>query len=348
MKKNSLMSSFLATLPVIVSLSVVHLTPAAAENPAAFYKGKTMELNVGSSPGGGYDTWGRLMAPALGKMIGATVIVKNQPAAGGVVALNDIYHLKNARGLKIHIARDVMPALMEATDFPGTSARWEVSKLKWLARITTDSSVLAGNPKKYKSLADVKKAKQFLCGVDAAMSVSGTRTTLGLHALGLKNAWIVAGYPGGSERRLAVMMGELDGTSGSYDSLVKYITAGDLKPIWVMSKERIPQDPSIPTIYELATDEGAKKWLDWLFLVQDGGRSFVAPPDTPMDRVNFLRDAMDKIVKDPEFLKQVAKVKYSVDYLRGDKLEAVLEKAMQLNKKEKEELIHILKVQYVK
>ena len=102
------------TLTVVLISTLLSYTfgiADAAEDVASYYKGKTVTLTVGSSPAGGYDTWARTFGPALAKVIGATVVVKNIPEAGGVVALDDIYHSTNARGLKIHLAREILPAL---------------------------------------------------------------------------------------------------------------------------------------------------------------------------------------------------------------------------------------------
>ena len=321
---------------------------AAAENPAAFYKGKTVVLTVGSSPGGGYDTWSRLMAPALEKILGATVIVKNMPAGGGVVALHDIYHTKKSRGLKIHTARAILPPLLETVNFPGTSARWKVEELQWIGRLSVDEPAFAVAANKFKTFDEVRADKEFLCGVDAAMSVSGTRTAIAFEALGLSNAKIVAGYPGGSERRLAVIQGELDATSGSYDSLYRYFAAGDLKPVWVMVDKKLKKAPDVPIITELGVTEQGKKWLDWELKTEQSGRTIVAPPDTPKDRVKFLRDAMAKAVTDPEFLNKVARLKYSLQYMRGDKLQSLLKSIMELSKEEKKQLTYILKDKYMK
>ena len=329
-------------------LSVGYRTLAAAESPAEFYKGKTIILTVGASPAGGNDTWARLTARGLGRMIGAKVVVKNMPEAGGTVALDDIYHTKNAHGLKIHSARDIIPPLLEATGFPGTSVRWEVLKLQWLARLSVDPALFAASPKKYKSFNDVKKTKEFLCGIDAAMAVSGTRTAMSFEALSLENGKMVAGYPGGSERRVAVMQGELGGTSGSYDSLLKYFESGDLIPLWVVSKARIKEAPNVPTILEAGVKPEKMKWLNWQLNIEETGRTVVAPPDTPLDRVKFLREAMDKLVIDPEFLKQVAQQRYSIQYLPGDQVQGVFAKVMKLSPKDKDELIYILRTKYMK
>jgi len=321
---------------------------AAAEDPAEFYKGKTVVLTVGSSPGGGYDTWSRLLAPALEKILGATVIVKNMPAGGGVVALHDIYHTKNSRGLKIHTARAILPPLLETVNFPGTSARWKVEELQWIGRLSVDEPAFAVAANKFKTFDEIRADKEFLCGVDAAMSVSGTRTAIAFEALGLSNGKIVAGYPGGSERRLAVIQGELDATSGSYDSLYRYFAAGDLRPVWVMVTEKLKKAPEVPIISELGVVEKGKKWLDWELNIEKSGRTVVAPPDVPKDRVKFLRDAMAKAVADPAFLKKVARLKYSLQYMRGDELQELLERSMKLSPDEKKELTYILKDKYLK
>jgi hypothetical protein len=57
----------------------------------AFYAGKTVRMVVGAGVGGGYDIFSRLIAPYLARTLAATVIVENQPGAGGLVALNRLY-----------------------------------------------------------------------------------------------------------------------------------------------------------------------------------------------------------------------------------------------------------------
>src|SRR5258706_13448773 len=57
----------------------------------AFYKGKTVKMIVGYGPGGGYDVYARMLAPHLSKVLGATVVVENQPGAGGLNALDKLY-----------------------------------------------------------------------------------------------------------------------------------------------------------------------------------------------------------------------------------------------------------------
>ena len=62
-------------------------TGAQAQDAASFYKGKVITLLVGFNPGGGYDTYARLLAPFLEQRTGATVVVKNVPGGGSLVAM---------------------------------------------------------------------------------------------------------------------------------------------------------------------------------------------------------------------------------------------------------------------
>ncbi len=62
--------------------------PAQAQNADGFLKGKTVHFIVGYSPGGGYDTYARMLAPFFEKHTGATVVVENKPGGGGMTALN--------------------------------------------------------------------------------------------------------------------------------------------------------------------------------------------------------------------------------------------------------------------
>jgi tripartite-type tricarboxylate transporter receptor subunit TctC len=80
---------------VLLSLAVCWTVPAspgrAQDAEKAFFAGKTVRMVVGSGVGGGYDVFSRLIAPYLARTLGATVIVENQPGAGGLVALNRLY-----------------------------------------------------------------------------------------------------------------------------------------------------------------------------------------------------------------------------------------------------------------
>ena len=84
-----------STLALTAALTSAAFPACAQSNEALaeFYKGKTVTIAVGSSPGGGLDTFGRLLSRHLGRHIpgNPTVVVSNVPGAGGNVLANNLY-----------------------------------------------------------------------------------------------------------------------------------------------------------------------------------------------------------------------------------------------------------------
>src|SRR6267154_4991096 len=109
-------------------LALACLLAAAAQD---FYKGKTINLMVGSAEGGGYDQYARLLARHMGKHIAGepAIVVKNQPAAGGMAMANAMYTT---------VARDGLTIGMMARDNPlqpllgNTAAKFRPESFTWL------------------------------------------------------------------------------------------------------------------------------------------------------------------------------------------------------------------------
>ena len=70
-------------------------TAAKADAVEDFYKGKTITLVVGFTPGGGYDLNGRAVARFIGKHIPGNpkVVVQNIPKTGNLTAINHLANL---------------------------------------------------------------------------------------------------------------------------------------------------------------------------------------------------------------------------------------------------------------
>src|SRR5262249_6415351 len=121
---------------VLLSLLASSILPVslarAQEAEKAFYAGKTVRMIVGSGTGGGYDVFSRMIAPYLAKVLGATVIVENQPGAGGLVALNRLY-VAPPDGLQISLANGTSAAFAQLTDQQGV--RYELPKFTYLATV---------------------------------------------------------------------------------------------------------------------------------------------------------------------------------------------------------------------
>ena len=82
---------WVAVLSLAACWTVAASPGRAQDAEKAFYAGKTVRMVVGSGVGGGYDVFSRIIAPYLSRTLGTTVIVENQPGAGGLIALNRLY-----------------------------------------------------------------------------------------------------------------------------------------------------------------------------------------------------------------------------------------------------------------
>ena len=113
--------------------AMVCATPALAqEAEKAFYAGKTVRMIVGSGTGGGYDVFSRMIAPYLAKTLGTTVIVENQPGAGGLVALNRLF-TATPDGLQISLSNGTSAAFAQLTG--DQAARFDLGKFSYLATV---------------------------------------------------------------------------------------------------------------------------------------------------------------------------------------------------------------------
>src|SRR5215469_2480218 len=109
----------------LVALAAGHAARAqsAEEN---YYKGKTVKIIVGYGPGGGYDVYARMIAPSLGRALGATVVVENQPGAGGLNALDKIYAAP-PDGLQLMLVNGTAAAMAQLLG--ESSVRYDLGKV---------------------------------------------------------------------------------------------------------------------------------------------------------------------------------------------------------------------------
>ncbi|HEY0420955.1 MAG TPA: tripartite tricarboxylate transporter substrate-binding protein, partial [Acetobacteraceae bacterium] len=123
------------TRVLAAALVLAHGVPSARAQDAerAFFGGKTIRLVVGYGPGGGYDAYARMIAPHLSTALGASVVVENQPGAGGLVALNRIYTAA-PDGLTIMIVNGTGAALSQLTEQAGV--RFDLGQLGYLGTVS--------------------------------------------------------------------------------------------------------------------------------------------------------------------------------------------------------------------
>ncbi len=298
---------------------------ARAQSPAEFYKGKTVRLVTGGSPGSGYDLYARMLVPYLQAKIGASVVVESRPGAGMMIAMN---HVAGSApdGLTIMLAPAESAVLAKLTDDP--AARFDLRTFPVLARVNTAPRILIANPKlPWKTFGDMLKwGKPIqIAGNGKTDAASDTFSVL-CHAMKIP-CKVTIGYPGSREMAFAIIAGEMDATILVEDSSARYSEGGQMRPLVVTSREKSTLMPDVPTIFAAAPermDAEAAWWIDFREDVRKVGRLLIAPPGTAPDRVAFLRRAAKEILTDAEALADFEKKQQPAFYGEPADMSALL------------------------
>ena len=296
--------------------AVLALGSSGAAHASDYYKGKVVRIVVGYGPGGGYDSYSRLMAPKLEKELGATVVVENRPGGGGLLALNQVYKAAGD-GLTLMLVNGSAAGLGQITQRPGV--RFDLSKLKYIARVAASPWVwMVGKNYPYKTVEAIKAS-----GKTVRWSASGKTDGISdgasatCEALGLK-CKITIGYKGSKGSALAVIQGEADALFVSDTSANKYAQGGEMVPVAIMGRKKSVFFPNVKTIFDTVklSDQQAW-WIDFKANIERLGRIVVASPKTPNARVKELRTAFKNMLTDKKFVAFMNKKKRYISFLDG-------------------------------
>jgi tripartite-type tricarboxylate transporter receptor subunit TctC len=312
-------------------------TPAAwAQTP--FYQGKTITVVAGVSAGSAYDLYARLMAQFMGKYIpgNPSFIVQNMTGAGSIIGANYVYNVSKPDGLTIGA---IQPSIYFNQLMKQKEVKYDWAKFGWIGSSDKSDYLLymrADLP--YKTLADVRKAKEPpKCGSTGAGTSGSYMPKLLEETLGTKFT-IVAGYQGGGEIDLAVERGELHCrafTVQAYHSREPYFNwrkKAFARILMQTGQTRDARLSDVPTLGELMdefkTPEMERRLVPLVMAATDFGRPIVAPPGVPSDRLNLLREAFLKTMKDPELLAEAKRKNFDITPSTGEELERLAKLVM--------------------
>jgi tripartite-type tricarboxylate transporter receptor subunit TctC len=298
-------------------------TPASAQSVADFYKGKTVTVYVGYSPGGGYDTYARTVARQIGKHIPGepTIIVKNRPGAGSMTLTNELYNALPQDGTAVGIIGRGMA--MEPL-FGSKLAKFEPAKFNWIGSANNEVSIcVSWHTSKVKTWEDMQTIPMFVGGTGAGADTDTfPRVMNNLLDTKLK---LITGYPGGNDVLLAMERGEVEGRCGYSWSSAKsrkadWLKEGKMNILIQMSTGKHPDLPDVPFIMDLAKNDADRAALELIYARQEFGRPFVAPPNVPADRVAALRAAFIATMADPDFLADAKKQDLEIAPIGGERI----------------------------
>ena len=298
---------------VLLVLFVIGTGSAGAADD--FYKGKRLRMIVSSSPGGGNDTYTRLIARHISKHIpgNPTLIVQNMPGAGGLLATHYLYSKAPRNGT---VMEQISWGVWNWQVIGDKRARFDFNKMNAIGVAAIENCIIYSRKDRFKTLDDIKKS-----GRRATVSVSGPQATgnvMGniLEAMrGEKLFEYVFGYPGARQFSLAFRQGEVDVSGNSHSSFLDQLgdmwEAGDiviLAQTGTADGKKSPEFSDAPLIEEMAKTPQHKKLVRATFLLSRYGRPYAMPPGVPADRVAIMRAAFDKTMKDPAFLAEAKKL----------------------------------------
>lgn len=283
---------------------------------APYYQGKIITIIVSFGPGGVFDRTARMLAKNLPKYIPGkpNIIVQNMPGGGSMVGANYLYEVAKPDGLTIGTFARGLPY---AQLLKAQGSRFDLTKFSWIGSPSIEPNVLViRSDLPYKTFDDLLKSKETLhFGCTSGVAVDTFFPMALKEYLGLKINTIQ--YPSGAEVNLAIERKEMDGRSSAYGGLKPFIARGVVRPI-LRGLVSEPGIEKLPVNVDYVTDKKAKTVMSLLSLPDKIGQPYVAPPKTPNDLLNILREAFSKWAKDPEVQEEGEKSMLKVEYITAE------------------------------
>jgi len=313
-----------------ILLSGLTVTSAVrADAIADFYHGKTMQMIIATSPGGDYDTRGRLLARHLNRLIPGepTIVPQNMPGGVGIAAANHMAAAAPRDGTVLHMLMQNMPAHQA---IGGQGVKFDTRKLIFVGNTTDTPNVINSWHTTGITKIEQVKTQELIVGA-AGTATPAAYYPAALNAMAGTKFKIVAGYPGGNDVNLAMEKGEVGGRGSnswaSWKSLnPKWIAEGKVHILVQIGLQRAKDLPDVPLLFELATNEVDREVLRFISADTAISRSAVTTPEVPPERVKALRKAFMDTMKDPQFLGEANKMGLDISPLSGEESQAVADK----------------------
>jgi tripartite-type tricarboxylate transporter receptor subunit TctC len=302
---------------LFLSLTVALLAtaPTFSAEPAPAFRGKTVRIIVGTSPGGGFDAYARILAAHLGRHIAGTpsVIVQNMSGAGSLVAANYIANVAPKDGTVIGA---VNPAVVTDSLFYPDRAKFDARKVKWIGSALRETHVATAW-----HLAPVQKFDEVFEREFLVAGSGGSSTTYPMllnGVLGTKFK-VIPGYAGTAEGNLAMERREVDGNGA--------ITWASLKA----TQPQLLRDKKVHVLVQFGLTKHRElagvPWVyDLMFGTQEFGRPYLVAETVPEATVAVLRAAFNATMSSAEFRADAARRGLDLDPTTGEEIQREAER----------------------
>lgn len=317
----------LAIKACLIGLAALPAGPVRADDVAAFYAGKTINIVVGVEAGGFYSTFAVILARHMGSHIPGrpTVIVQHMPGAGGSIAMNWAYNVAPKDGTVMLTPEGAphlrVPLGLDKPTYDTAKFRWVGGWSEGVSTVTLRKDIAP-----VMSLAEVRTTEVIL-GAIGKSSNTYLIPALINNTLGTRFR-IITGYRGGAPIRLAMEKGEVQGWAGQWDSWKQ------LSPAWVRDGNlvhlaQIASKPArdladVPLLSSFARSDEERI----IFRAIENGlanRALALPPGVPEARVAAIGKAYHDTLRDPRFLRDAEAAKFAIDPIPGEAIQKFVE-----------------------
>jgi tripartite-type tricarboxylate transporter receptor subunit TctC len=322
------------TLFAAAVAAALSLTAAGQAGAAGYPAGTTITLAIPSGTGGGYDLYSRLVARHLGNHLTGkpNIVPKNMPGAGGVIAANWIYNVAPKDGTAIAMIQSASP--FEPL-LGNAQAEFDPRKFTWLISLNKLVNIVA-----VWHTAPVKTPDLFTREVMVGGTGAGSNPVVFprlMNSLAGTKFKIIPGYEDNNQVLLAMERGEVDGAAGMGYDAVKSTRADVLRDkkmqiVMQIALARHPELPDVPLIMDYVKGDENRQIMELVLARQENGRPFVAPPGLSPEMTAELQSGFAKMVKDPAFLAEAAKLNLEINLSTPQEILALIDKVVTLPK----------------
>jgi tripartite-type tricarboxylate transporter receptor subunit TctC len=293
----------------------------AADN--TMFRGKTITYIIATGPGGGYDSYGRLIVRYLQKYLpGSRILVKNVPGAGHIVGANTIYAAR-PDGLTFGTFNTglIYDQLLQR---PGV--KFDLTKFSYLGKASEDTrAVVISTKSGVKSFDEIMKSK-----TPVKFAASGIGSAAYIETRILQNALhvplqIVPGFDG-NEGEMSMLRNEVVAQVGTANSLEPFVK--NRNGFFALAITDSDTLPGVPKAMIYAKDDRAKRLLTLISTLSEIGRLTAGPPGIPPATLAVLREALAKAMADPAYIADAKRLGLPLDPAPGDKVEAMVKQQL--------------------
>jgi tripartite-type tricarboxylate transporter receptor subunit TctC len=328
----SVMPGFVPGIIFSFALGCLAIAPASAQDAIGdFYRGKQVNIIVGSSAGGGYDTYARLIARHLSDHLAGNpeIVVQNMPGAGSGKAAGYVYSVAPKDGTAIAA---VFPGVLLDPLIGDVQVQYDPNKLGYVGNANSDVYICFLRSDAPAQTFQDTFSHEVILGASNAGGTTRDLPAMLNNLLGTKFR-VVTGYAGSKEITLAIERNEVHGSCG-----IGWTGLPAMHPDWfakklmtVIVQLSVKGHPElnamgVPLSVQFARTDEERQVMELIESQGVFGRPYILPPGVPAERVAALRKAFIDTFSDPALKAEADKMQLDIDAMSGDDLQALVTK----------------------